>query len=189
MECDGFSHPFEVRYFTPFPEELYEDVIDNLPKDEFYKDLPHQDAPLGSRKVFIIDQNASVFWRELSATLRNESVEALFKEHLGFIGAATAVVRLFRDFSGYKIAPHPDSSKKLCTVQFYLPKNDRQAELGTSFYSRTSDGAFFEEYKLQFLPNTGYCFKVSDTSWHGCDFKILEEPRNTLILTYYKAKG
>jgi hypothetical protein len=86
-----------------------------------------------------------------------------------------AVARLLRDFAGYRISPHPDSSKKACTVQFYLPSDDSQSDLGTSFYSRNADGSFVEEHKLPFLPNTGYGFKVSDNSWHGCRLPSADE--------------
>lgn len=192
MECEGFSHPFKICYFSPFTPKLYPFILKNLPDDDCYVDLYHQDAVradgTNSRAALLLDQNAPPFWHQLSDLLCSKKVEDIFREQLGFEGPAHAVVRLLRDFNGYKISPHQDSSKKLCTVQFYLAENDEQIDLGTSFYSQNVNGTFLEHHKLKFMPNTGYCFKVSDVSWHGCNFKVLEKPRNTLILTYYKVQ-
>jgi len=187
----GFSSPFKVCYFTPFDDEFYQSVLANLPGDECYQDLPHEDAmrPDGTstRTALLLDKFAPPFWRELSSVLCGAEVEGIFRQALGFAGPVRAVARLLRDFAGYRISPHPDSSKKACTVQFYLPADDTQADLGTSFYSRNADGSFIEARKLPFMPNTGYCFKVADNSWHGCNFAVLDRPRDSLILTYYRA--
>lgn len=185
---DGFSYPFRVGTFRPFPDGLYSAVLENLPDNSSYGELNHEDAEKGSRTALLLDGDAPPFWRGIAGALCGRRVEEIFRNHLGFEGPAVAAARLLRDFAGYRIKPHPDSSKKLCTVQFYLPRNGDQCDLGTSFYSRADDGSFVEEQKLPFLPNTGYCFKVTPDSWHGCDFDQIVYPRNTLILTYYKAK-
>lgn len=186
----GFSSPFKVCRFSPFPEEFYPVVIERLPRDDCYQELPHEDAMradgTSTRTALLLDKLAPPFWRELSSVLCGAEVEDIFRAALGFDGQARAVARLLRDFSGYRIAPHPDSSKKACTVQFYLPSTAAQFDLGTSFYSRGADGAFTEAHKLPFLPNTGYGFKVTDGSWHGSNFQVMSEPRNSLIITYYK---
>jgi hypothetical protein len=185
-----FTRPFRVCYFKPFPDEMYSQVLENLPDNDCYQELPHEDAMrsdgTSTRTVLLLDERAPPFWRELSSVLCGPDVEEVFWRNLGFDVPVRAVCRLFRDFAGYRIAPHPDSSKKACTVQFYLPSSDSQYELGTSFYSRNADGSFVEVNRLPFLQNTGYCFKVKDNSWHGTDLKPFERPRDSLILTYYK---
>jgi hypothetical protein len=190
-EDKGFSVPFRVYYFSPFPADLYSSMLAELPPNDSYNELPHEDAmrPDGTstRTVLLLDSGAPLFWRELSSILCGGQVEGIFRKHFGFGGSVRAVCRLFRDFAGYRISPHPDSSKKACTVQFYLPSTSSQADLGTSFYSRKTDGSFVEEHKLPFLPNTGYGFNVTSDSWHGAKCDVLKEPRNSLILTYYKA--
>jgi hypothetical protein len=189
-EGNGFSAPFRVYFFDPFTADLYRDVLANLPHDDCYHDLRHEDAtrPDGTstRTVMVLDGNAPPFWRDLSSILCGSEVEHIFRKYLGF-GPARAAARLLRDFAGYRISPHPDSSKKACTVQFYLPQNDAQSDLGTSFFSRNADGSFVEGHKLPFLPNTGYAFRVAENSWHGTNFQVLKEPRNTLLITYYRA--
>lgn len=183
-----FTDPFRIMTFRPFTEEIYSDILENLPDDHLYVDQFHEDSPKGSRKILLLDQLAPPFWQQVAAELCSKKVAKIFGRRLGFEGPFISTVRLMRDFAGYKINPHQDSSKKVCTVQFYLPSNESQLELGTSFYAKSSDGSFIEKLKLKFLPNTGYAFKVSNNSWHGCDFKVLDKPRDTLLLTYYKAK-
>jgi hypothetical protein len=169
---------------------LYSAILEKLPPTDCYKDLPHQDAMradgTSTRTVLLLDTHAPPFWRDLASVLCGAEIEEIFRRSLGFDQAVRAVARLLRDFAGYRIAPHPDSSKKACTVQFYLPANGAQLDLGTSFYSRNADGTFTEVHKLSFLPNTGYGFKVSENSWHGSNFQVMKEPRDSLIITYYR---
>jgi hypothetical protein len=190
-EGRGFSSPFRVCYLAPFPDDLYSLVLTNLPADDCYTYLRHEDATradgTSTRKVLLLDVLVTPFWRDLASILCGPEVEEIFRRHLEFSGPVRAVARLLRDFAGYRISPHPDSSKKACTVQFYLPSDDSQSDLGTSVYSRNADGSFVEAHKLPFLPNTGYCFKVTENSWHGTDFKVIAVPRDSLIITYYKA--
>jgi len=187
----GFADPFPVHFLKPFPAEFYPAVIANLPDDELYEDLIHKDAMradgTSTRKMFSIDEYAPVFWRDLSFVLCGPEVEDVFRDHIGFEGPVRAFCRLFRDFAGYRISPHPDSSKKAMTAQFYLPEDETQADLGTSFFSWRPSNGFEENCRLKFLPNTGYCFKVTENSFHGTNFSEIGKPRDSLILTYYKA--
>lgn len=188
----GFFTPFRVHYFDAFPAEFYRFALSAMPPRDQYRDLPHEDAmrPDGTstRKVLALDKSAPAFWCDLGAILCSTEVEEIFRRHVGFAGPVRPIARLLRDFAGYRIAPHPDSKKKACTVQIYLPADESQVALGTSFYSRRDDdGSFVEARKLPFLPNTGYCFKVTDASWHGADFPPFTKPRDSLIITYYKS--
>ncbi len=175
-----------VCYFKVFPDDYYPFILDNLPSSKLYKELLHEDTMPGTRMVLPLEE-APPFWRELSKVLCGAEIENTFRSEVGFTGPVRAVARLFRDFKGYKILPHTDSSKKACTAQLYLPSDDTQEDLGTSFYSKNEDGSFKEERKLPFLPNTGYCFKVTNSSWHGTNFQIMTKPRDSLIITYYRA--
>ncbi len=94
--------------------------------------------------------------------------------------------RLVRDLCGYKIRIHPDISQKAITVQFYLPPDDSQRHLGTSFYSRETGKGFTKVKQMSFLPNTGYAFAVGDNSWHGVDqVSGGDGIRNSLMIIYY----
>jgi hypothetical protein len=75
---------------------------------------------------------------------------------------------------------------KTCTVQIYLPPDDAQRRLGTSFYRRSPDGKFELARTLEYMPNSAYCFTVGESSWHGTEFREFEKPRDSLMLTYFK---
>jgi hypothetical protein len=101
---------------------------------------------------------------------------------------------LIRDVGGYEIAPHPDVRKKIVTMQFYLPSDGSQVDLGTALYVRhgmvstlLSKKRRFEKVKqFAFLPNSGYGFAVSGHSWHGRDLvPMASGVRNSLLLIYY----
>lgn len=90
-----------------------------------------------------------------------------------------ALPELFRETATYHIKPHPDTRKKVVTMQIALPTDDSQEALGTEFYKRSlwpgswlREPVGFEIVKtMPFLPNTTYAFVVLNTirlkSWHG----------------------
>ena len=74
---------------------------------------------------------------------------------------------LYTDLDGYAIKPHPDTRRKVLTMQIYLPSDETQRELGTTIYKVSPMGVFaWKSYGLvkdktvPFLPNTGYAFVV-----------------------------
>jgi hypothetical protein len=103
-------------------------------------------------------------------------------------------IMLVRDTEDYVIKPHPDGLNKLVTLQFYLPPDQSQLELGTSLFRRHRGffGSTFEEVKrFPFKPNSAYAFAVSDsptrTSWHGRErLSGFTGVRNTLMVLFQK---
>ncbi len=109
---------------------------------------------------------------------------------------------LYTDLDGYAIKPHPDTRRKVLTMQIYLPADDAQRELGTSIYKISPMGVFawksyglVKEKTVPFLPNTGYAFVVIHpaysllrSSWHGREAISVpvKKPRLSILNTYYR---
>jgi hypothetical protein len=207
--CPSWDSPFSHFYGGGFvSDDLYAKMLRNLPDAEYYTDLNHRDAlrPDGtSSRAYLqleddslarLPQAQRQFWGDFGQALRSPVLKAAVFRKLKVDLAARFKVApeeveniaayprpgLFRDADGYRIAPHPDIKTKVVTMQFYLPADSSQRELGTEIYSRRSgtifqsflaalrpkDEAKFETVKrFEFLPNTGYAFAVSRHSWHG----------------------
>jgi hypothetical protein len=67
---------------------------------------------------------------------------------------------LYIDRDGYRIKPHPDTRKKVVTIQLYCPPDATQEHLGTSLYKASFKGLLhvgsycLEPVKtIPFLPN------------------------------------
>jgi hypothetical protein len=91
----------------------------------------------------------------------------------------------YRDYPGYYITEHTDVSSKIATMQFYLPKDETQIHLGTSFHLKKPTG--FQLMKTnRFQPNSAYAFARTDSSWHSVkQLAPHEKIRDSLALTVY----
>ena len=205
----GFAEPFRVHYFKPFTDDLYQAILEHLPDDRFYGYLMHRELvrpdgtstrlglKLTDERIDALPESQKSFWRELTHVLKGPEVREVFRKHLApqlmarfntpvdQVPLHSAPV-LFRDMAGYKLSPHPDSPRKVCTIQVYLPSDDSDVQLGTSVYRRLEDGSLELSRTLEYRPNTAYCFTVTDNSWHGNPFWDFKKPRNSLMLTYYR---
>jgi hypothetical protein len=106
---------------------------------------------------------------------------------------------VYRDRDGYQIKPHPDTRKKVVTMQLYCPTDTSQEALGTTLYRASLKGLFnvgsycLEPVKtIPFLPNVGYAFVVlkanhslSKISWHGRPAIKTDQPRISILNTFY----
>ncbi|SFH58539.1 hypothetical protein [Planctomicrobium piriforme] len=105
---------------------------------------------------------------------------------------------LYRETTGYSIKPHPDTRRKVVTMQMSLAKDEAQADLGTTFYRMsvspaallTQPRGFVTAKQMPFSPNTAYAFVVLNTiskrSWHGREqLRDGCGTRNSLLNLYY----
>lgn len=206
---ERLEDPFPVIRFEPFGPELYAAMLRNLPGDEHYTYLMHRDAarPDGTstRRLLSLNEDGlrslppeqRLFWTELGAALRSPLVRGAFLRHLqpeleARFGKRLADIpchpapRLVRDSDGYRITPHPDGSWMTFTAQVYLPPDDNESAVGTSFYRQTEKQSFELVHTVPFRPNTGYCFAVTDRSWHGVEPIKVVRPRDSLMLTCFQ---
>lgn len=201
-----FCHRVMERLFEV---EIYEKMQLLMPPDAAYHELRHPDAiqPNGTsarlefgfsqRELEKLNPEQKEFWGKIGMAVHSPrllqafrealrpGLERRFKERWREV-EVNPMPRLVRDLCGYKINIHPDISEKVMTVQFYLPLDDSQRHLGTSFYSREPDKSFTKVKQMNFLPNTGYAFAVGDNSWHGVDqVSGGDGIRNSMMIIYY----
>lgn len=201
-----FCHRVMERLFE---DGVYQKMQALMPPNEAYHELRHQDAlqPDGTsarlefcfseRELVQLSPEQKEFWEAIGGALRSPELMQTFREALRpglerrFKERWCEVEvdpkpRLIRDLCGYRIGIHPDIPEKVMTVQFYLPQDDSQRHLGTSFYRREAGRGFTKVKQMNFLPNTGYAFAVGDNSWHGVDqVSGADGIRNSLMIIYY----
>lgn len=216
--ADHFSDPFpHIVFRNFFPEHVYRDLARNVPAEGY--DLI---TGTGTRKalrlygdnVERIEPSLRAQWSAVSAMLTSKELENAIrvKLHDGLEIRArgdkladacdlnlVAKPVVYKDTDGYQIKPHPDTRKKVVTMQLYCPLDAGQGELGTTLYRASLKGLFhvgsycLEPVKtIPFLPNTGYAFVVlkayhslKKMSWHGRPAIKTEKPRVSILNTFY----
>lgn len=196
--------PFQHLYLRDvFPADVYGEIMAQLPDRTAYRPLNikrwHNDQGESTRdQLFLSEGEVSRIepakhdlWADLTAALESDALRravfAKLKHDVAIRLGCTPEevlsktmypsVSLVRDFKDYKIKPHPDGQPRVITMQFYLPHDETQTDLGTSLYKKLPLhyrllGRTFEEVKrFPFLPNSAYAFSVNDCdqrqSYHG----------------------
>ena len=209
------EHPFLHLYVEEvFSAAYYRRLLDLLPETRRYRQLTHRDAMQANgysarRKFYLYPEQVMLLpapqravWSELSRVLRSRELQEVFKAKFRTalerrFGRPIAklsfypVPMLLRDLSGYRIGIHGDSLSKAITVQFYLPRDDRQAHLGTILHEGRDGDDAQRTKKLAFRPASAYAFPVVyHESWHSvARTSDADGERNTLMLTYYVQDG
>jgi len=188
------------------PAHVYRELLARLPGDSALDPIIHPDAITadGKRTRYLLDLTAESlerlevedrpFWEAMIAVFTApEITQAIIEKYEPTLRARfgdampelVAVPILYRDFPGYRIGIHHDTPRKIATMQFYLPEDESQLHLGTTFHRRT--GNSFQRHKTNaFAPNSAYSFVRSEESWHSVDELGPDEKiRNTIALTFY----
>ena len=204
-----FDHVYMEGLFDP---GSYAALLAAMPDRRFYHDLRHRDAlrkdgsstrlrmylypelvrrlPLAQRRV----------WLPVAQALCSKALEYAFKDKFRAtlekrfgkpveqIGVYPIPI-LLRDQPGYKISVHSDVPTKAITVQFYLPKDEKQRGIGTIFHEGAKGAKAKKTTQMPFMPATGYAFPVSLTeSWHSAaETTEADGERVTMMVTYYVA--
>jgi hypothetical protein len=158
-EHEPFSH---IYFENLFPEDLYAEMMVNLPPPEKYKAINvykhSSDDGVSTRDVMPLDaENLGTLpfaqreiWRNVAVALASPELKAaVFRKlapdlSLRFDIPPAQVEKivtfckpsLMRDLEGYEIPPHPDGRAKVVTMQLYLPRDRSQLGLGTALYKR-----------------------------------------------------
>ena len=218
LESDPYCH---IYLEGVFPALLYGRMLGNLPPRELYGPLNlrkwvRSDGTSTRDLFYLTPENLAKLkdecadlWKAVFSALTSEPFKrALFsrlapdmserfqvsQDQVGDLPCVYDLC-LVRDTEDYRIKPHPDGLNNLVTMQFYLPEDEANIDLGTSVYRRHKGllGSSFEEVRrFPFKPSSAYAFAVSDsparTSWHGRDrLSGFTGVRNTMILSFRQA--
>jgi hypothetical protein len=216
--ADYSSFPFPHIFFRDFfPADFYRDLIGHIPT-EGYDPITGTGTRMALRlygdNVEKINPEVRSAWAAVSAMLTSKEVETAIRVKLrdglairarGDKIAGADDLRLvakpvvYRDSDGYQIKPHPDTRKKVVTMQLYCPADSSQEALGTTLYRASLKGLMHvNSYCLEpvktvpFIPNVGYAFVVlkayhslTKMSWHGRPAIKTDKPRISILNTFY----
>lgn len=225
VEDAPFCH-FYLR--DVFPAHLYPEVLKHLPDHKIYQQLSKRYSRadgtstrdmlgLNDKGLRPLSNTQREFWGGVNDALTSPELQQLVFDRLSkdltqrfnmsreelLKMTVYPVASLTRDIGGYRIKVHPDIEEKIATLQFYMPEDDSQIDLGTALYVEKatplailpdkwmSDSWRFKKVKqFDFLPNSGYGFAVSDHSWHGREtVPMASGIRHTLMLIFYSVPG
>lgn len=147
-------------------------------------DLIRMPPAAGAKKFGgdVADFRAAVeVWKRVERVLFSKAfTDAVWKKFKVTRANKKQDFRLQIDHAGYSIGAHPDTPKKVLTMQFYLPERGNAEQVksfGTCVHTaqqyRARDpkknGKATCERKFQFLANSAYSFTVHGTSYHSVD--------------------
>ena len=216
--ADYSASPYPYIFFRDFfPADFYRDLVRNIPT-EGYDPITGTGTRMALRlygdNVDRIDPHLRTMWAAVSAMLTSQEVERAIrvKLHDGLeirargdkvpsVAKLNLVAKpvVYKDADGYRIKPHPDTRKKVVTMQLYCPPDASQKALGTTLYRASLKGLLhvgsycLEPVKtMPFLPNVGYAFVVlkayhslARMSWHGRPPIKTDRPRISILNTFY----
>jgi len=216
--ADHFAAPFPHIVFRDFfPPDLYQHLTQSLPA-QGYEPITGSGTRVALRlygdNLDKIDPALRPTWAAVSRIMTSKNIEQAIRRKLHRaleIRARGDKVRsveelqlvakpvLYRDIDGYQIKPHPDTRKKVVTMQLYCPADSSQEALGTTLYRASLKGLLHvSSYCLEpvktipFLPNLGYAFVVlkayhslSGMSWHGRPPIETDRQRISILNSFY----
>ena len=208
-----------IQFRDFFPSDFYARLLQRFPDVERFAGLngdgTRREYPLYDERSDPGSEESRELWSVVRRVLASTEVASALREKLdeGFrirsrkSGEGWPVPMhprpvLYTDLNGYAIKPHPDTRRKVLTMQIYLPQDDKQRELGTAIYKVSPMGIFawrsyglVKDKTVPFLPNSGYAFVVIHpaysllrSSWHGREAinVPVERPRLSILNTYYR---
>ena len=162
--ADCFSMPFPHIFFRDFfPKDFYAEMINALPEGGFERITgsgTRMALRLYGENIGKIDGHLRDMWTSVSETLTAPEVENAIRVQLNQgleIRARGDKVKgaeglklvpkpvLYVDRDGYQIKPHPDTRKKVVTMQLYCPADESLARAGNNALSSFLEGAITRE--------------------------------------------
>ena len=202
---------FHLEFDHVFPDDLYGEILALMPERDDYRPMhgrsKGRDLEDGTHTRVKIDlfpeyirnlpSPKKALWDLVGRALCSEKVKQAFVRRLApglskRFGADFAKVGLYpipiltRDIPGYLITPHTDTHWKGITVQFYLPADDANTDVGTIFHAVEPDGSKPRHSQMRFARNSGYAFAVGSDTWHSADpVHAGVKTHDSILLTYF----
>ena len=206
---------FHLEFDHVFPDDVYARIVRLMPESRDYRPMHGRskghDLDDGTHTRVKIDlfpeyirnlpAEKRALWDVIGRALCSDEVKQAFIRRLApglekRFGADFAKTGMYpipiltRDIPGYLITPHTDTRWKGITVQFYLPADDANTDIGTIFHEVLPDGSKPKATQMRFAPNTGYAFAVGDDTWHSADaVHDRVKTRDSILLTYFVDAG
>lgn len=204
---------YNLEFDRVFPDDIYGAMLDAMPRANSYRRSSRKDdilpdgtvtrakidlfpeyvrvLPAEQRAVWSLVGDALCSGDVRDALVRKlaPALERRFGTNYRRVGLYPVPI-LTRDGAGYTINIHSDHFSKGITVQFYLPRDNSTAHIGTVFHTELPDGSRPRVEKKSFSPNTGYAFAVDRDTHHSVDTVGQEvKTRDSILLTYYVDAG
>lgn len=221
-EADVSDSPFPHFFIRNLlPGDIYAQMMESLPETKHYSSINkynQQDTStryrmgLETSDLSQLDPEQADLWFGVRDALGDPAVKRkVFRKLENGIAFRFGIPKsdvedapgyplpeLYRETTGYSIKPHPDTRRKVVTMQMSLARDESQSDLGTTFYRLSPNPLnLFKEFRgfatakqMPFSPNSAYAFVVLNTvtkrSWHGRE-QLREGcgTRNSLLHLYY----
>lgn len=172
IKVDPWPHLYVENIFPP---NMYNMIVAAWPD----KSVMKQFSKYPNRFIYwLVEKGGNrppvlPFWADLRDCLF-DTLWNVLEEKLEVEGSSIGA-ELLNDFSGYSIRPHTDTTDKLITGLFYMPKTDNHAQEGTVLYrgkapDPSGKGASVEAEAVVTMPymrNSALFFVRTDWSYHG----------------------
>ena len=158
-DAEVYSEPFPHLFFGNFfPADIYAEILSSIPDDSVFRPLNGENTRLSfalHNSSSKLDPKIRDLWQSVSAMLMSTELEqairtCLFEgleirrraENLSSVDELPMYARpvIYKDLEGYRIVPHPDTRKKIVTMQIYCPPDESLCDLGTTFYKLSLKG-------------------------------------------------
>ena len=204
------SHPYShIQCDNVFSNLVYEKILESRIETDCLQTLnelgrvgngySNKRKVLGlGKKLTILPENQRLFWEPFSEWLLTDFKKTII-EKFNITDNCHVDILYSRDFKGYQLGPHTDSTKKILTLLFYIPKNDELKTMGTSMYlpkqqdfkclgNKHYDYEHFTLYKtVEYIPNRMFGFIKTDNSFHGVEPIIENIERDIIIYDIQKS--
>lgn len=206
-----------------FPEDFYQEMRDHLPEIKDMNELKHFASKRWDRsyarriiEVFSEDDLKKIsqehrgpwltLWRmgqdpkyqKKVLKMLQPAIKKRFEKPLKLSDFYVKMV-ITRDLDQYRIQIHPDTARKIVTMQFYLPPDDDHHDLGTIMHekvpkekrkSKNHDDKYKKIRQMKFGKNRGYGFAVNEKSFHSVDLITLPKgyTRDSVMLVFHGRK-